>query len=289
MKSPVEQTKYHTQFSNPSLQKELKKMNVYKEGLLKDLDLERIIHGGKIMKFKPGQVIYNRQDIAKHVYFVLEGCALVVNPKNEFTEFLIEKHEKTDVKDRILSVITKGAIFGHIEVMNKKKRVSTYVAGWKKGLTCFIINFFTFDTTIRAAIYERDSDKAELLKRSGIVGNWDQARLWNLARVMKEQKLPIGSILYKIGSKNENIFVLAKGAIEISILNDQNQNSPKSKKDEYYDKYYLSSSAPKLKRISVCTRGSLLGLEPGLVKRDQAKVVSETCLIYIIPKTVKFF
>ncbi len=91
----------------------LKELIIFK--YLKESDLKKILHLGKIVRFDAGEKIISKGEISPHLYAVLGGTVHVMVPQERS-------------KDVFISSIGKGDVFGEAGIFLKVKRTAHVVS-----------------------------------------------------------------------------------------------------------------------------------------------------------------
>lgn len=76
-----------------------------------------------------------------------------------------------------------------------------------------------FIHTIGEVIREHNQYQVEKLKQLDIFKSWTMAQLASLYRHFSRRQMPYGSFVYNRGDHDENLYVVAKGEVEVDNCN----------------------------------------------------------------------
>jgi CRP-like cAMP-binding protein len=139
--------------------------------------------------------------------------------------------------------------------------------------------------------------RIELLSQLKIFQNWDYAKLGGILNNVYVRSPLHGTIVYKAGEINANIYVVVSGELEVLIEGEYVEESRdrvkikgKSEikvdfKNEFKKNYKKSYEVPIMK----VSEGNYFGDEEGFkepVKNYTLKVISNNCQLFLIPKDV---
>lgn len=194
-----------------------------------------------------------------------------------------------------MAILKAGISFGELGVLYQTNRTASCIALTK--VTVMSIHYKIFQAILGDYIKNLNRKRFEYLSKLRIFNGWDRSKLGGLLNHIYVRQPMHSEYIYKTGGYDQNIYVIITGEVEITIECDEerseefrklkNFNPEKSELDSKTKDFQKGYQKKKFMPLLKLTPGNYFGDEDGFnseKKSYNAKVISNNCKIFLIPK-----
>lgn len=158
-------------------------------------------------EYKPWEALCRIGDAPSEIYYVLEG-KIAVTSVNAVT------YTEEALQDKIFHNEGAGATLGEASILYNSNRTASLVAATPAAIVFMLKE--PYMRTIGDLVRKAHLYRIEMIQKQDIFSKWTMAQLASLYRNFEKKELAYGVMIYKAGDKNDMIYVILKGEVEVN-------------------------------------------------------------------------